>query len=342
MRRIAERLPGVTTVNGGHYDSLDALVQQAAQDRVDALWWMPDVPNDLPKLVGAIKDRVPRSVLVISKNNSQGKYAHVDLVARMLRARANLALTIDTDAPFEASIIDPLGNAFCKNEASVLTVADTLMRRTQMLAGFTRMGSQRVGDAIPAPNTPEVQAFVDIVRGYASTFHDMVHGANPSRFLGNASFRCTRGGFPAFRDGDLIYVSRRNLDKRDLATDGFVAVQADDAPVIHYYGDAKPSVDAPIQRQLFRSMPAINFMLHAHVYVRDAPFTHTLVPCGALEEVVEVLQAAGVNPSYPVFVNLTGHGCLALATEASQLAGIQFVARDIPECHSLFEVDHIQ
>lgn len=329
MRHIAERLPQVECINGGHYDSLDALVQQAADDRVDALWWMPDVPNELPKMVGSIKDRVPRCVLVISKNNSQGKYAHVDLIARMLKARANMALTIDSPAPFHASIIDPLGNAFCHGEGNVQKVADTLWERTVRLNSFTRMGSIRVGDAIPVQSTPEIEQFIETVRGYAGTFHEFVHGANPSRFLGNASFRCTKGGFPAFRQDDHIYVSRRNIDKRDMSTDGFVAVESCGDPSIRYYGDAKPSVDAPIQRELFRALPWLRFMLHAHVYVEGAPYTDTLVPCGALEEITEVLNV--IRGPTPACVNLTGHGCLVLASEAHQLANIPFVARPIPE-----------
>ncbi len=333
MAQIARALDGrIETMNGGTLAQLDALLSTAQTREYDALWWMPDIDNTVPKFVGNLKDRFPRCVLVISKNNADGRYQPIDLVGRMLAARANLSLIIDSRAPFTASLFDPLGNAFFQREATPERVAQGLYALTAALTRFTRMGSQQVGDAIPAPMSPEIARFLATVRGYAETFHTLVHAANPSRFLGNASFRCTKAGFPAFRHEGLIYVSRRNLDKRELAVDGFVAVEAAPGPAIRYHGDAKPSVDAPIQRALFLALPWVNFMLHAHVYIAGAPFTDTLVPCGALEEVPEVLALADGREA-PLFVNLTGHGCLALASTPDALEGLPFQARPIPELH---------
>lgn len=325
--------PNVETVNGGRFAELALLVRRAASEQFDALWWMPDIDNSHPKVVESIKDAVPRCILVTSKNNASGKYALVDVVARMLKARANLALTIDSASPFHASVIDPLGNAFALREPDPAVVGRILRDRTRELAGFTRTSSVRIGPAIAAPTSAETERFAEIVRGYAGPLHEMVHGANPSRFLGNASFRCTRGGFPAFASDGKVFVSKRNVDKRELSPDTFVAIDAKDEGPIAYHGDHKPSVDAPIQRALFARLPWARFMLHAHAYVQDAPTTSRIVPCGALEEVEEVLSECRGRTSLSV-VNLKGHGFIAMAEAAESLSGLRLVARPIPETHA--------
>lgn len=333
MAKVAEAAgPNVETVNGGRFAELALLVRRAASERFDALWWMPDVDNSHPKVVESIKDAVPRCILVTSKNNSTGKYAIVDIVSRMLKARANMALTIDSASPFKASILDPLGNAFAVSDPDAASIGRALYARTRELANFTRTASVRIGPAIDAPASDEIESFAGIVRAYAAPLHEMVHGANPSRFLGNASFRCTRGGFPAFTSDGKLFVSKRNLDKRDLSPDSFVAVEPKDEGPIAYYGDHKPSVDAPIQRALFAALPWARFMLHAHAYAHAAPTTGHIVPCGALEEVPEVLNEIGVAKGLAV-VNLKGHGFIAIASEPWLLAGIRLSARPIPETH---------
>lgn len=329
MGKIAAALPGadITVRNGGYLTDLAGIVDECHKYR--AIWWMPEIDNSVPKFVGSLKDKARKTVLVISKNNSQDKYAPIDFVGRMLAARANMSLIIDSAAPFHASVLDPLGNAFAWREADVQVVAQALYRRTKALFAFTRLGSKQVGEALPSPTSEPLDRFFDLVRGYAGHFHELVHGVNPSRFLGNASYRCTKGGFPAFRHEDKLYISRRNIDKRQISTDGFVAIEAELTPEIRYYGDAKPSVDAPIQRQLFNLFPDVQYMMHAHVYIKDAPYTNSLVPCGALEEVDEVLELAKKHGTGRF--NLTGHGCMILAKDVSELANIPFIGRPLPE-----------
>lgn len=320
--------------NGGTLSDLEILIGKCHAYR--AVWWMPDIDNTEPKLVGTLKDACPKSVLVISKNNRSDKYEYHELFSRMLKARANMMLEIRGDKPpFTASVLDPLGNAYIVGESNIRLIADALLGRTMELLSFRRMGSVSIGPAQDIPDTPEVQRFIQIMRGYAETFHDLVHGANPSRFLGNASFRCTKGGFPAFRvDNEVFYVSRRNLDKRELATDGFVAARLAPTKSVEYFGDAKPSVDAPIQREIFRLYPSVRFMLHAHVYVEGAPFTTSCVPCGAMDEVSEIIGILGgqdIPTDREIPINLLGHGCLILSHDPEHLAGQKFIARPVPE-----------
>jgi hypothetical protein len=329
MAKIAAALPDadITLINGGSLDDLSRILGDCHRYR--AIWWMPEIDNSVPKFVGSLKQNAPRTVLVISKNNSQDKYQPIDIVGRMLAARANLSLIIDTGAPFHASVLDPLGNAFAWREGNVETVAQALYGRTKALMGFTRLGSKQVGEAIASPSNADLERFFGFVHGYADRFHELVHGVNPSRFLGNASYRCTKGGFPAFRHEDKLYISRRNIDKRQISTDGFVAIEAELTPQIQYYGEAKPSVDAPIQRELFSRFDDAQYMMHAHVYIEDAPYTNSLVPCGALEEVEEVVELAKRHNTRRF--NLTGHGCLILAKDVFELENIPFIGRPLPE-----------
>lgn len=326
---------GIFVINGGLYQDLLGVLNKI--EKYDAIWWFPNIPNHLPKIVNDIKDKVGNKVLVISKNNSDQKYTYLDLVARLFKARANLSLIIESPSPFKATVLDPLGNAYIHDDGDVSAVANALFDRTVELTNFSRARSISVGPAIETPYSDDTLKFIDIVKNYAETFHELVHGVNPSRFLGNASFRCTRAGFPAFRgDDNLIYISQRNLDKREIATDNFIPVQMNEGNDVLYYGDRKPSVDAPIQKELFRRLPWVNYMLHAHVYVRDNngySWTKSKIPCGALEEIDEVIDILTQDPVRKdcYKINLKGHGCLILGTHAAQFRNLQFEAREIPE-----------
>ena len=132
-----------------------------------------------------------------------------------------------------------------------------------------------------------------------------------TRFLGNSSFRCQRG-FPSFRGNkDIIFVSRRNVDKRFIDKDHFVGSVLLEDGSVGYYGEYKPSVDTPIQLRLYNLLPKINFMIHSHCYINAAPFTKTPVPCGAVEEVDEIMEIIGQGRSQPFYaINLIGHGLL--------------------------------
>lgn len=146
------------------------------------------------------------------------------------------------------------------------------------------------------------------------------------------SFRC-ENGFPSFKNDDnQIYVSRRNIDKREIAADGFVpVVQVNDAIV--YFGPNKPSVDTPIQIRLYHHYRNVRYMLHSHVYAELWPFTSTVLPCGALEEADEVIKLFQSVDDCNFCVNLLGHGSLVLAHDF--IRKIKYISRNIPELQVL-------
>ena len=323
--------------NGGNYDTLREAFSKAKDSQV-VIWWA-NVPNDAPieKLVKDIKQVNPRAILVISKNNLEGKYNWIDLIGQLLAAHAALGLVVENGTgKFVATVLDPLGNAYAFREPSTELVGVALGKRIRKLLTFTRVRSMRIGPSRPIEHNPDTADFCNIIRAHAERFHDLVHAANSTRFVGNAAYRCTKGGFPAFREDGRVFVSRRNIDKRDILPDGFVEIDTTISDRLKYYGDNPPSVDAPIQRELFRLFPTVNYMIHAHVYLDTPLITSTRVPCGALEETEEIMAFKtdldlALSSNGIAMVNLLGHGCLVLATDYRKLANLNWVGRALPE-----------
>ena len=108
--------------------------------------------------------------------------------------------------------------------------------------------------------------------------------------------------------------------------ENFVATYLENNQVF-YCGDKKPSVDTPIQLRLYEQLPNMNYMLHSHCYLKDAPFTTTPIPCGALEEVDEIMQV--INERDPsrksnlYKINLIGHGSIVISEEIGLLDGLE-------------------
>lgn len=315
--------------NGGHFSDLLGIVQRIEKDKPSVIFWLANVPNDKEKLVEQIKKVSPKSILISSKNNSGNRYTFPEIIARMLKIKANLSIIFHTGQAIHASLADPLGNVFLDHERHIENVADAIVNRVEDLLMTIRVGSIRIGDAIPAPQNEETLRFVEIIRRHAQEFARLTPNVSTERMLGNASFRCNFG-FPSMKQDGHIFVSRRNIDKVSIDLDGFVAVEkrlTEDG--VCYYGDCKPSVDTPIQQLLYEAFPKVRFMIHGHVRVKGAPETSEVVPCGAINETREI--AIFMNPSKnPNFaINLRGHGCLVMAETLDYFDEVAYVGRSI-------------
>jgi hypothetical protein len=327
IRRFVEELRSYTVAgdtvrvhNGGHFDDL----YDNRITNTDVLLWFPNVDNSQAKLVNTLKVQNPKMMLVISKNNMQHKYDRLQVVARALQAKANLLVEFTSIGRHIAgTIIDPLGSVFCDTSTDIEDVVMVLVDRIQELMSFTRIPSKRVGESLPVAADEE---FLKIVREYADEFHTIIHAVNQGRLLGNVSFRC-ENGFPSYRVDDVICVSRRNIDKRDINSLGFVAVNVTSTDVVEYYGDAKPSVDTPIQVRLYEYYTNVKYMLHAHVSIAGAPVTRNIVPCGAVEEFDDIIALYPDRTSTNFAVNLRGHGSLVLTSTVEDMKNIRFVRR---------------
>jgi len=303
--------------NGGSFNELFRLLENI--EKYNLIFWFADVSNNRPKLVSEIKKRHKECVLVTSKRN-RGEYSFHDLLYHALGIKSNMFVEIseNENKRYQGRVIDPLGNVFLDYNEDFGLVGKVIGKRADELMGYTRISSEKEGGRIPAPKQEE---FIGVIRGYSDLFHELVH-SHPeatNRFFGNASFR----------KGDLIFVTKRNVDKRELDKNAFVAVKPE-TPIC-YFGDDKPSIDTPTQVKLYNFYQNVSFMLHSHTYIQDAPFTSRIIPCGALEEADEIIRMLPYEDKKNFFVNLRGHGSLALVDRIEYLKSLPYFARQLPE-----------
>ncbi len=340
IRKLEEALLALSVdvecFNGGFYTGLRELATAYCLP-YDAVLWFADVPNEEEKLVDQIKQRNPKRILVTSKRNElvdvvEGENIHEypfqAVVAHALRLKSNLVVQFwHSGKVVCARLFDPLGNEYKVAPTDTQQLARVLLARIRDLRKFTRIKSVQVG---PAVEVPDQEEFFKIIKLHAARFHELVNPQQTDRFLGNASFRCDKG-FPSFREGNLIFVSRRNIDKRYVGPEAFVAVNADRTDQVEYYGEHKPSVDTPVQLRLYHYFTNINYMLHGHVYVDGGceASSGVPIPCGAIEEVDHVTRFGRAHKS--LGVNLKHHGCIVMSATAPDLCASKFEGRPVPE-----------
>ncbi len=347
--------------NGGFYDSLKSSLESSPNFNV--ILWMANVPNDLPK-IREVKEIAPKCIYINSKRNDivpetgKRKYTEQELINRSLGVKANLTIEFTkTEAGvFTMRLFDPLGDLWYEG-TDIKELSKQLVKRLLFLRAIERKGTlrnARIIDKKPIMEMPEIQEFVKIVKDYAIVFHNVIQpAADVKRFLGNASlrpdldkFRCTKG-FPSFRcpenldyAANLIFVTKRNVNKETLSADDFIPVWYTMEKGIFFYEDyaienVKPSVDTPIQMELYANLPNINFMIHSHCYIKNAPFTKVPIPCGGLQEIDEVLSTlereyGSLEKDFYV-INLIGHGNIVMAKNVEQLRDIDYYGRTIFE-----------
>lgn len=334
----------VDVYNGGRYDKLEDIIKSASS--YDVVFWWANVDNSLPKIRN-VKEIAPHTILINSKRDDEDKYSFQELIQRSLAAKANLTWKFKkiADKTFETTIFDPLGSVWYLGtdfDAAIKACMDRLI----FLKRMTRQPSIKT-DKINI--IPDEQDFVDVVRKYAAEFQKyMDSSVKTKRFIGNASLRLIKPfsdsrcgkGMPSFRGTDnMIFVSKRNIDKQFITLDNFVPVYMDNDKLM-YCGEDKPSVDTPVQIRLYKELDHINYMLHSHCYIKNAPFTHEAIPCGAIEEfdeVMKLIQEQKIdNHRNQYFVNLIGHGSIIMWNNMQQFhediePKLEYYKRDMPE-----------
>lgn len=320
----------VLYVNGGYLDELPRILENLGP--YDIILWFPNVSNDAPKMRN-VKELYPHKCLVISKRNEGGKYSLRYMVNQALQLHANLCVEFTPkEKGFQGRVFDPLGNVWCDYTYNIASVTWAILQRVQQLSIITRENVTQCGDYLKTPDAPE---FFTLVKEYAKTFHTLVDPEKEvKRFLGNSSFRCNKG-FPSFRSdwhSDVIFVSRRNIDKEFIDKAGFVGTTLGlDGKGTYFYGENKPSVDTPIQLRLYQYYKNINYMIHSHTYIEGAPTTLTHFPCGSLQEVDEIIKLIPDENVEVAFINLLGHGSLVMSKTVEDLKDIPYIRRPAPE-----------
>ena len=331
VQSLAEAL-GWPVMNGGTVDQLRDFNFKG----VDTLLWMPNIDNAEEKILPDIKKLNPKLLLISSKRVVEKHYTDFDVVSRLLKSHSNLGIMIRprVDGRLTFKILDPLGNQFTETD-HIGVLANALNGRVREIRAMTRIGSEQVKNT-DGPDVRVPDRFVEIVKKLGDVFSTYVNAVNPERFLGNAAARPTDRitrcchGFPSAREGDVLLISRRNVNKPTMTAADFVRVLPDERKV-RYYGDVKPSVDSPIQIRLFNHYANVNYMVHGHVYVDGAPMTESKVPCGHVEEFDEIRKIAPDAAASNFSVNLKGHGCLVFAKDMDYLERVKFAPRPFPE-----------
>lgn len=314
--------------NGGKYEDLSALVESAKN--YELIFWMANVPNELPK-VRDVKKVNPMALVIGSKRNhyDQNKddleYTFVEILNKALLQRNNLTIEfskLKDQTNFKMLLFDPLGTSWYDGY-NLEELVDAMMKRIRFIMTTRRKKTYQVEGIKEIPNHEE---FFQYVREVAEIFHQTIeHSPGVTRLLGNASFRYN----------NEIYVSERDVDKSLIDKTKFVNIFLNDNKV-HYYGDKKPSKDAVVQIRLYDMLPNINYIVHSHCYVEEGHKTRIPVPCGALDEIDEVLKVIKEHydndyERYEYIINLNGHGCLLLANNLDILKEKKFITRHLPE-----------
>ena len=312
-----------TIVNGGSYSDLDIDFRA-----YDVIIWMPHIDNSERKIILDIK-RVNPTVLLISSKRIDGRsYSDFELVGRLLKNRSGLGIVIDASTnPYSFKLIDPLGNIYV-DTSSIPDFVVVLSRRVTEILSYTRLPSIRRGARIEDVTVED--AFIDKIKVFGNRFTELVNAVNPERFLGNASTRCM-AGFPSARKGRWVLVSRRNVNKETITCEDFVQIPLDSLRVVYYRGAYKPSIDTPIHLELYRHFLNINYIVHGHVYLKDAPTTSHNIPCGCVEEFKDVCEVFKDVTIKSGILNLKGHGCLIMVNKLEQLDNIELISRPLLE-----------
>ena len=346
VNEFAKYLPNATVYNGGNYKDLKKILESCV-DYDTVIWWA-NVPNELPK-VRNVKEINYKTMLVSSKRNIDNKYSFQELLQRSLGIKSNLTVEFSKkNTKYNMRLFDPLGNLWYEG-LDIEECSKALLDRLEFIKNITRESTIPSKENIntlgifnekshKSDYNHEIttkKEFLSIVRDYSYKLSAAIFQTKKAkRFLGNASFRCSKG-FPSFREGKYIFVSKRNVNKEYIGIDEFVPVYLEDGK-IYYCGNNKPSVDTPIQVRMYNLLPNINYMIHSHCYIKDAPFTKKALPCGAIEEVDEIKEL--INEYYDndfnrnlYLINLVGHGSIMMSNNPKQLKNITMIGRIVPE-----------
>ena len=99
----------VTVYNGGHIEALREHILPSVKD-YNIVLWMPNVPNDEEKIRN-VKEINPKTILISSKRNDNGKYRCSELINRALLKKRNLGIAFSKVAEkrLTYTVFDPVG-----------------------------------------------------------------------------------------------------------------------------------------------------------------------------------------------------------------------------------------
>lgn len=299
-------------INGGKLESLPIKIDS------DLIIWMPNISNENVKQYPI---KTTGNVLIVSKVMRDG-YTIVDAVERIFKMHGNAVIAIYKEDVFRFKLIDALGNIWYDG-----TDLELLCYGIKNIYDFTKNAIRcRTINTCVEPycrkvindeeiNKIELADFIEINKSLSN----YIQTSCGERFFGNLSTRCSKL-FPSIRNGG-IYVSPRNINKEHITmfdmvycVNGFVNNE------VFYTGDRKPSVDAPIQLQIYKYCSQVNYLIHGHAFIDGTLETKKYFLCGDLREAKEVIEIIGDNKFGTI--NLKKHGFLLFSDTIENMKSV--------------------
>ena len=305
----APSIARVRIYNGGTIDQLEKLATSKELLSYDLILWTPNVNNDESKFIPIKKKG---ATLIISKRMRETT-SEFDAISRIFKFNGNAVITIhEKEKRFYFRLIDALANIWVTSD-DIKILMQAIKELTEWTAYSLRVPlTKREG----SNNISHLDKLIELNKEVAIKCKKEFN----TRFFGNLSTRCMKL-FPSLKTdaaGSLFLVSARNVDKEFLTKDDMILVDTD----FSYVGDKKPSVDTPVQINLYNKFPSINYMIHGHAYIEGAVQTEKYRPCGDLWESDEVYAAVFNSSERPfnpknvckVAINLKNHGFIFMAS----------------------------
>lgn len=268
--------------------------------------WAPDIENTKDK---NYPKKEKGNILICSKVMRDG-YTHVDSVSRIFKMQGNGVIEIYKKGDlFLFSLRDALNNCWCDKTTSIHELCVAI----KSLYEWTKKSIRKSLNHKKTLNLIDSDIDISLFYKFIQINKDLTkkvanHCGN--RFFGNYSTRCTKL-FPSMKSGKNLFIfSPRNVDKKYITVDDRVVCDYE-----NYYGNIKPSVDTPIQLEIYKMFSNINYIIHGHAFIEDAVETENYFPCGDLREFYCIEKLLPSNN----FINLKNHGFLIAADNLNEL-----------------------
>lgn len=293
----------VLVKNGGTIDMLPTTLMGLSI-------WMPNVDNETPK---QYPSKNIGTCLIVSKvvRNEPNQHKYTEAVSRIFKMNGNAVIAIENiKGLFEFSLIDALGNIWITT-TNIEVLCSTIIKFYDWHNKQERRSISKSKDKLDITSElfPSGLSFLDIVRRNANN----IMNNSGTRYFGNCSTRCQQT-FPSMRLEELFLFSPRNSDKNYLTLSDMIIIKDG-----KYIGDKKPSVDTPVQLELYKRLPNINYMIHGHAFLEYGISTDEYYVCGDIREIESIMSK--LNPNCTSFmINLKGHGYLIGADSITTLS----------------------
>jgi hypothetical protein len=294
---LAKAIKADKIYNGGYITEYKNELKEIDLSGYDLIIWAANVANSWRKFYPK-KD--PGAVLIVTKVLEENR-TQADALQRVFAMHGNAVITIDKEEEllFTFKLVDALNNSWGESH-NIENLVEYITKFYKWSKGSIRVGTKQY-----APKN--LSRLIEINKQLADAFEQTPMG----RYFGNLSTRCSKM-FPSAKhnNGTKIWVSRRNVNKKRLTEEDMILTFKNEKE-INYIGTNKPSVDTPIQLDLYELFPNINYMIHGHAFIKNAPVTSHYYPCGDLREVG--VAALLINQTGNGIINLKNHGFLIYA-----------------------------